>query len=189
MSDHIDDAEEFYGEDVYSNLGDPVEIGEALNAIHHPLIGRLWLLSKVLLVFAVALFLFESSKAIGIQNDQNKFRNSRIKTQERTSFDSGGISMWINEPVVVENNNQELSAIKFVVSIERDLYSRFETSTVFSEAYVSGSPLKILYGSVETIGENFMNHTFIFDETLNEVETFNFTTMGQTLIYEKGAVQ
>ncbi|HKM28780.1 MAG TPA: permease prefix domain 1-containing protein [Anaerovoracaceae bacterium] len=67
LADHIEDRRDYYvakgmAEDeaelkAVSTMGDAKEIGEALNMVHKPWIGRLWIVSTVLLVLVLMLAL------------------------------------------------------------------------------------------------------------------------------------
>lgn len=60
-------------EKVIKEMGDPIEIGKALNRIHNPILGYLWLISKYLVLMVFVYFL-----GILFQNHQN----ARLYTQE-----------------------------------------------------------------------------------------------------------
>lgn len=73
LDDHIDELECFYldirlGEDeaarrAVNEMGDPLEIGKALNHVHKPLLGWLWIVSKYLCItLGVFSFFLVSSK-------------------------------------------------------------------------------------------------------------------------------
>jgi len=73
LEDHIKELETFYIEEVYdkglahekaiSEMGDPVEIGIALNKVHKPIWGWLWLISKAICIgLACVVFLMSAQR-------------------------------------------------------------------------------------------------------------------------------
>ena len=74
LMSHLIDLQDEYGEQgieesecikrVLEDMGDPVEVGKGLNQIHHPIIGWLWMMSRIAVFVLVAYSLFLMSSEI-----------------------------------------------------------------------------------------------------------------------------
>ena len=81
LEDHIEDKLEYQSlEESIDELGNPIEIGESLNDIHNPFIGRLWIFSRLVLIITILISAQLVYKEIKQKNEYTKSNYSYTGT-------------------------------------------------------------------------------------------------------------
>lgn len=161
LEDHIEDKLEYQSlEESIDELGNPIEIGESLNDIHNPFIGRLWMVSRIILMVAIAFSIKFTVKEL--VNDENRVRQV-IKD----------IGYTVNKDFEIKTISKD--NVKHTVQVMTDSNGK-DAIMWFLE--VKGFKLNFMEENVEV----FVNSTL---QNYNDLRYENYKSLGDILYFQK----
>ena len=164
---HIEDSILDLMEDGYSKeeaeriaieqMGDPIEIGKQLNEEHHPLLGYLWVTSKIILAFT---FLILGVFIVSNRHDVSEFLIPRV---EDNKIDTIHLDMKVDMPahivyldkiIQVEGYNGEAYTLTYRSFIKYDVSRSGASSPLFiiednpdGQTMAGSSDWEVFFGS------------------------------------------
>ena len=161
LEDHIEDKLEYQSlEESIDELGNPIEIGESLNDIHNPFIGRFWMVSRIILMVAIAFSIKFTVKEL--VNDETRVRQV-IKD----------IGYTVNKDFEIKTISKD--NVKHTVQVMTDSNGK-DAIMWFLE--VKGFKLNFMEENVEV----FVNSTL---QNYNDLRYENYKSLGDILYFQK----
>lgn len=169
LGDHVDDAVFYYGQaEAIEHLGDPASIGNELNTLYNPWVGRLWQMSRVTIVILMVILL-TSINFKGIIGDGSfdvmveNFNEISNRTYKANTVQSDGNTFQLRTIIRYQDE------IKFQIASFDSLYSGANINTVFSDLKVNG---EYVHFSKEPSDFNEPRLEFSINKNFDKIDSF-----------------
>lgn len=179
LSDHIDDSLEYESlEDTLINLGDPEMIGNELNDLYKPWIGRLWRASIVMIVILTVIL---GSSLVSLIPEKGKtsvtFMISYVNNEGR-EYNSNSVNNQGRE-VYLRTITKTTHEVRLRFNSYDDTYSAFLSITDFSDLVINGERVGFKAGVDALRSVNSL--ILVPDTYIEDIETLSIKVNGELI--------